>query len=312
MKRRTYLRGSLLAVSAGVAGCGGLSGSGDDDDAENGDGEAHTPDSTDVDYLDWVGEAATAEAGRLEIATTTQSTLRTFEQIDGIDDAELNEDLLGQRVDDIEFDVEVQAAGQGGLIGQYHVILGNVDTDAAIEELESQRGESYEHVGEYDEYDVYESEDNGYALGSTDRALISATNREWLEMAVDAKTGDDEPLSQAAERIAELDSQFDYRDSIFLEFYPELLEDDAEAQEVVGWGVGLDVGEEEITAGYSTMYTDADTAAEVEEDFDPDESPVQILGLAVDSEEIVDITSDGRFITVEATLPTQAVVEPDL
>lgn len=303
----------MLAVSAGVAGCSSLSGSGDDDDGETENGDAaDIENQADNDYLNWIGESVVADAGRVTIGSTTQSALDTFEAIADSDDGEIGEDILGQHAADVDYDVDVDAVDHAGLIGQYHVVVGDVDTAAAIEELETQRDESYEQVDEYDGYDVYESVDRNYAFGSTGEVLISATNREWLETAVDVNTGNESPLSDDDERLDEIDSHLEYRDAVNIELREEeFREQDGDADEMVAWGVGMDVGEDEITARLAHLYTDEDVVTELEDEIEDEEVTVQILGIGVEPEQVDDISTDGRIITVDVTVPTEVVIEPE-
>lgn len=295
--RRRFLTGSLAAGTLAIAGCGGISGDGDDD-GTNDDG---TNDDTGSDGTENGGDETESPGTYADLLIGTEerpvrATGRKIGELAGVGDfggITDEEEVFGLSPTDVEYSADVSTGQEN-----YAVILGPFEFDAVVAEYEDGDAE----VSETDEYGEFRTVEvtiggNTFLAGIGDGVLVNALSQERYEQVIDTIEGEGTALLGTGRVLDDIAAILGDPDIVLLELEPEQLQIDPSGEAVAG-GASLDVAEGESAYTAVVAYETAEAASENETD---------VGDAAVEAEpalESVDTSVEDRLVVVRGDATT--------
>lgn len=295
MQRRSFIGGVIVALA--TAGCLGDDDDPDDSDPDNGESDEE---SLDGEYHEWATDAFLRP--ETSLAAHEFENILTIEEF--ADDIGDDDELLGADLRSLEY--LFQAGEPPSIFGiQDRVICFRTDvpTEDILSGVEDELELPLEETAGYGRFDrwkvpddEFDSDEHEILLGRDGDTFLFGTNREMFESAIDVNAGDQDGLAATEERFELAARTVGDPDGVYFR-----LDEDLESRAV---GMGVNYASGESTATYAVVAADADAAADREESV---QDIIEDFDVTVDR-----VDTDGRVITIEATVPTEQIVEDTL
>lgn len=282
--RRDILRtgGTLAAtgLSTALAGCADvpLVGSYFDDD---------------FDYREWVYDPSVLGGGSTSVTALDVAGIRA--STDAFETAVIGDDEFEAYGDEIT----AAAVDHSLSVGTVDVLTGSFDATVAAEEITATDGEGH------DGFDVYETDDDDPGLVATDGDVLidargSGDLREDLEQVLETGAGDADRFGEVDDDVARVEDELGTADVVSYSAWTDAMTEDAPDDAVVADGVATQIHGEDARGSAVRVFNHEDgvDAEAVEAEYEAQED----VGASID-----DVSTDGRVVVVEYTVPTEIV-----